>query len=35
MSKAALDPKTFGKVAVLYGGWSAERAISLKSGATV
>lgn len=35
MSQAALDPKTFGKVAVLYGGWSAEREISLKSGATV
>ncbi len=31
----ATDPKAFGKVAVLYGGWSAEREISLKSGATV
>jgi len=29
------NPKTFGKVAVLYGGWSAERDVSLKSGATV
>jgi D-alanine-D-alanine ligase len=35
MNKIAFDPKTFGKVAVLYGGWSAERDISLKSGATV
>ncbi|MCB1877568.1 MAG: D-alanine--D-alanine ligase [Chromatiales bacterium] len=29
------DPKSFGKVAVLYGGRSAEREISLKSGAAV
>ncbi len=29
------DAKSFGKVAVLYGGSSAERAISLKSGAAV
>lgn len=29
------DPRAFGKVAVLYGGSSAERDISLKSGATV
>ncbi len=29
------DPQVFGKVAVLYGGWSAEREVSLKSGATV
>jgi D-alanine-D-alanine ligase len=29
------DPKTFGKVAVLMGGRSAEREISLKSGAAV
>jgi len=28
-------PKQFGKVAVLYGGWTAERAVSLKSGAAV
>ncbi|MFN3786083.1 MAG: D-alanine--D-alanine ligase, partial [Thiothrix sp.] len=25
----------FGKVAVLYGGWAAERSVSLKSGAAV
>ena len=25
----------FGKVAVLYGGWAAERPVSLKSGAAV
>jgi len=30
-----LDPRAFGRVAVLYGGRSAERAISLKSGAAV
>ena len=29
------DPAAFGKVAVLYGGWSAEREVSLRSGATV
>lgn len=27
--------ETFGKVAVLYGGWAAERPVSLKSGAAV
>ena len=31
----AIDPKIFGKVAVLMGGWSAEREVSLKSGAAV
>ncbi len=35
MSPRAPDASVFGKVAVLYGGWSAERAISLQSGATV
>ncbi len=30
-----IDPASFGKVAVLYGGKSAERAVSLKSGAAV
>ena len=30
-----MNPEAFGKVAVLMGGWSAERAISLKSGAAV
>ncbi len=35
MSLRVPDPSVFGKVAVLYGGWSTERAISLKSGATV
>ncbi|MFZ5514143.1 MAG: D-alanine--D-alanine ligase [Pseudomonadota bacterium] len=29
------DPKQFGRVAVLYGGWSAEREVSLKSGRAV
>ncbi|MBE2293795.1 MAG: D-alanine--D-alanine ligase [Phycisphaerales bacterium] len=29
------DPAEFGKVAVLMGGWSAERAVSLKSGQAV
>jgi len=29
------DPAAFGKVAVLMGGWSAERAVSLNSGAAV
>ena len=29
------DPKTFGRVLLLMGGWSSERAVSLKSGATV
>lgn len=31
----AMDPKAFGRVAVLYGGRSAEREVSLKSGAAV
>jgi D-alanine-D-alanine ligase len=31
----SVDVKQFGKVAVLYGGWSAERPVSLKSGAAV
>ncbi len=35
MSQAVSDPAQFGKVAVLLGGTSAERDISLKSGATV
>jgi len=30
--KTATDPKAFGKVAVLMGGWSAERQVSLWSG---
>ena len=30
-----LDPKAFGHVAVLFGGTSAEREVSLKSGAAV
>lgn len=29
------DPGRFGRVAVVYGGWSAERSVSLKSGAAV
>ena len=29
------DPKEFGRVAVLFGGRSAEREVSLKSGAAV
>lgn len=32
---AVTDPGAFGKVAVLMGGWSAEREVSLKSGAAV
>jgi D-alanine-D-alanine ligase len=32
---AATDPSRYGKVAVLMGGWSAEREISLRSGAAV
>ncbi len=32
---AVTDPKAFGKVAVLMGGWSAERQVSLWSGAGV
>ena len=31
----AIDPKRLGRVAVVYGGWSAERAVSLKSGSQV
>jgi len=31
----AIDPTRFGKVAVLMGGWSAERAVSLNSGQAV
>jgi D-alanine-D-alanine ligase len=30
-----IEAKRFGKVAVLYGGWSAEREVSLKSGQAV
>lgn len=30
-----VNPRTFGKVAVLMGGWSAERAVSLRSGQAV
>ena len=33
--KSSLDPKAFGRVAVLFGGKSAERPVSLKSGAAV
>ncbi|WP_438281059.1 D-alanine--D-alanine ligase [Pseudomonas alabamensis] len=32
---STLDPEAFGRVAVLYGGTSAEREVSLKSGAAV
>lgn len=32
---AVTDPRVFGKVAVLMGGWSAERDVSLKSGGAV
>lgn len=35
MAEQRVDPKRFGKVAVLMGGRSAEREISLKSGAAV
>ena len=36
MNAAALpDPRDFGRVAVLYGGWSAEREVSLMSGQMV
>lgn len=35
MLQSTRDPKAFGRVAVLYGGKSAEREISLKSGAAV
>ncbi len=34
-SNPAPDPAAFGRVAVLMGGWSAERAVSLDSGACV
>ncbi|MBK8183624.1 MAG: D-alanine--D-alanine ligase [Candidatus Competibacteraceae bacterium] len=33
--KVVTDPEAFGKVAVLMGGWSAERDVSLRSGAAV
>ncbi len=32
---APVDPARFGRVAVVYGGWSAEREVSLKSGHAV
>jgi D-alanine-D-alanine ligase len=32
MRKQVIDPKAFGRVAVLMGGWSAEREVSLWSG---
>ena len=32
---SSIAPKDFGRVAVLYGGKSAEREVSLKSGAAV
>lgn len=35
MSVQAVEPKAFGRVAVLFGGQSAEREVSLKSGAAV
>ena len=35
MNAAVIDPRDFGRVAVLYGGRSAEREVSLKSGAAV
>ncbi len=35
MSKPVIDPDTFGKVAVVMGGWSAERDVSLMSGKEV
>lgn len=35
MNAALPDPKAFGRVAVLMGGWSAERAVSLDSGTCV
>lgn len=35
MNKQLIDPQVFGKVAVLMGGWSAEREVSLKSGQAV
>src|SRR5699024_5797823 len=33
--KHVTDPQTFGRVAVVMGGWSAERAVSLDSGAAI
>lgn len=33
--RSTVEPKAFGRVAVLFGGKSAERAVSLKSGAAV
>ena len=33
--QSTLDPQAFGRVAVLFGGKSAEREVSLKSGAAV
>lgn len=35
MSVADIDPGRFGHVAVVHGGWSAEREVSLKSGTQV
>ena len=35
MNRPDLNPRSFGKVAVLLGGTSAEREISLKSGHAV
>lgn len=35
MSVAGIDPGRLGRVAVVHGGWSAEREVSLKSGAQV
>jgi D-alanine-D-alanine ligase len=35
MNNSTIDPKSFGKVAVLLGGESAEREVSLKSGSLV
>ncbi len=35
MNVAGVDPARFGHVAVVYGGWSAEREVSLRSGAQV
>ena len=35
MRKRVTDPRHFGRVAVLMGGWSAEREVSLWSGEAV
>src|ERR1700741_2875298 len=35
MRKRASDPKDFGRVAVLMGGWSSEREVSIWSGKNV